>query len=68
LQTGKFPASFPAADRLGNIGQIIKADSWEGPYEIIGALLRLKPTSQPASHVSLSLIRVRSLSVGSSYC
>lgn len=37
LQTGDWPASFPAADRLANIGQIIRADSWEGPYEVIGA-------------------------------
>ena len=36
LQTGEWPSEFPSADRLGNIGMIIKADSWEGPYEIIG--------------------------------
>merc|ERR1740130_1300199 len=35
LQTGTWPADFPAADRLGNIGMIIRADSWEGPYEVI---------------------------------
>jgi hypothetical protein len=35
LQTGSWPADWPVSERAANIGLIIRASSWEGPYEVI---------------------------------
>ena len=35
LQTGQFPALFPPEYKLNNIGAIIRADSWAGPYTVV---------------------------------
>lgn len=35
LQTGQFPVSFPPEYAVNNIGAVIRADSWEGPYTVV---------------------------------
>lgn len=35
LQTGQFPDAFPPKYKLNNIGAIIRADSWVGPYTVV---------------------------------
>ena len=35
LQTGEWLDFYPAALRQGNIGTVIEAASWEGPYTVI---------------------------------
>ena len=35
LQTGQFPDSFPPEYKVNNIGAVVRADSWAGPYTVV---------------------------------